>query len=76
VPFVKVGGAVWDLCDRAGCGAFHDRARTATLANMLERGSKAPDFTAIDENGNERHLADYSGKTLVLWFYPKADTPG
>ena len=43
---------------------------------MLEPGSKAPDFAVTDDEGNPRTLADYAGKTLVLWFYPKADTPG
>ncbi len=43
---------------------------------MLEPGQPAPDFTVPDENGKQHSLADYQGKTLVLWFYPKADTPG
>jgi len=43
---------------------------------MLEQGSKAPDFRASDESGGEHALADYAGRTLVIWFYPKADTPG
>jgi peroxiredoxin Q/BCP len=43
---------------------------------MLETGSPAPDFSVLDDEGNTRTLADFRGKTLVLWFYPKADTPG
>ena len=43
---------------------------------MLELGSIAPDFSVLDDQGNTRTLADFTGKTLVLWFYPKADTPG
>ena len=43
---------------------------------MLKPGDKAPDFTARDQNGNTVKLSDYKGKTVVLWFYPKADTPG
>lgn len=43
---------------------------------MLTPGQKAPAFTAVDHEGKQRSLADYAGKTLVLWFYPKADTPG
>lgn len=43
---------------------------------MLETGSQAPDFTVLDDEGNRRSLRDFAGKTLVLWFYPKADTPG
>jgi peroxiredoxin len=43
---------------------------------MLNPGDKAPDFTGRDHNGNPVRLADFKGKTVVLWFYPKADTPG
>lgn len=43
---------------------------------MLEPGSQAPDFSVSDDEGNIRTLKDFAGKTLVLWFYPKADTPG
>ena len=37
---------------------------------------KAPDFTLQDENGKEVALKDLRGKTIVLYFYPRADTPG
>ena len=43
---------------------------------MLKRGDLAPDFTATDHEGREVKLADLRGKRVVLWFYPKADTPG
>jgi thioredoxin-dependent peroxiredoxin len=43
---------------------------------MLNPGDKAPDFTGRDQNGNTVKLSDLKGKTVVLWFYPKADTPG
>lgn len=43
---------------------------------MLQPGSPAPDFAVLDDEGNTRTLKDYAGKTLILWFYPKADTPG
>lgn len=39
-------------------------------------GDKAPDFTANDQNGNTISLSDYKGKTVILYFYPKDDTPG
>ena len=42
----------------------------------LEPGDKAPDFTSKDQDGNTISLADYKGKKLVLFFYPKASTPG
>jgi peroxiredoxin len=37
---------------------------------------KAPEFTLQDENGKEVALKDFLGKTVVLYFYPRADTPG
>ena len=43
---------------------------------MLNVGDNAPDFAIKDHNGNLVKLSDYGGKTLVLWFYPKASTGG
>lgn len=43
---------------------------------MLKPGDKAPDFTGTDAAGRKHALTDYKGKSLVLWFYPRADTPG
>lgn len=43
---------------------------------MLSIGTKAPYFEGIDENGNTIRLTDFSGKKLVLYFYPKDSTPG
>jgi peroxiredoxin Q/BCP len=43
---------------------------------MLQEGMKAPDFRVKDHHGVEISLSDFAGKNLVLWFYPKADTPG
>jgi len=43
---------------------------------MIETGATAPQFTLPDQDGNAVSLADYAGKTVVLYFYPKADTPG
>ncbi len=43
---------------------------------MLKPGDAAPDFTVSDHLGKTRKLADFRGKKLLLWFYPKADTPG
>ncbi|NRD22460.1 thioredoxin-dependent thiol peroxidase [Winogradskyella litoriviva] len=42
----------------------------------LKVGDKAPDFSALDEQGNRISLSDYKGKKLVVFFYPKASTPG
>jgi peroxiredoxin Q/BCP len=42
----------------------------------LQIGDTAPNFQSFDEAGNSVSLADYNGKKLVLFFYPKASTPG
>jgi peroxiredoxin Q/BCP len=43
---------------------------------MADLGDSAPDFELPDQDGNTHKLADYAGKNVVLYFYPKADTPG
>ena len=42
----------------------------------LQNGDLAPNFTSKDQDGNTHTLADYKGKKLVVFFYPKANTPG
>ena len=42
----------------------------------VKEGQRAPDFTLHDANGKEVRLADFAGKAVVLYFYPKDDTPG
>ncbi len=43
---------------------------------MIEKGKKAPTFALLDQNGTEVKLSDFAGKWIVLYFYPKDDTPG
>jgi len=43
---------------------------------MLEAGMKAPDFTLNDKNGNAVSLSDFKGRKVVLYFYPRDNTPG
>ena len=45
------------------------------MSEIVE-GSKAPVFKGTDQNGNTISLTDFSGKKLILYFYPKDDTPG
>lgn len=42
----------------------------------LKEGDAAPQFTAKDQHGNSVSLSDFAGKTVILYFYPKDDTPG
>lgn len=44
--------------------------------SLLQAGSEAPDFQVKDHTGKDVKLSNFRGKTVVLWFYPKADTPG
>lgn len=44
--------------------------------NRLVAGDKAPQFTLLDDQGNQVALADYQGKKVLVYFYPKAMTPG
>ena len=44
--------------------------------NTLKQGDKVPDFSVNDQDGNKIALSDYTGKKLVVFFYPKASTPG
>ncbi len=43
---------------------------------MLKAGDQAPDFEVQDHLGEKVRLSDFRGRKVLLWFYPKADTPG
>jgi peroxiredoxin Q/BCP len=51
------------------------RGHNASMA-LIEPGKKAPAFTLADQDGKTHRLADYAGRSVVLYFYPKDDTPG
>ena len=55
---------------------FRHVLRGGTNAPMLNAGDVAPPFEVRDETGETVRLADFEGSPVVLWFYPKADTPG
>src|SRR4051794_26270275 len=64
-----------------GCDNEHrSRADASALAYRrcmpLEPGDKAPDFTLPDQDGEVVHLRDFKGRKVLVYFYPKADTPG
>jgi len=46
------------------------------MTDWIEEGATAPDFTLKDDQGNDVRLSDFRGKPVVLYFYPKDDTPG
>jgi len=43
---------------------------------LIEANQQAPDWTLVDQDGRPRRLSDYRGRVLILFFYPRADTPG
>lgn len=47
-----------------------------TISSRLEVGDKAPDFHLIDDSGNTVSLQDFAGKRVLIYFYPRANTPG
>lgn len=44
--------------------------------STLQKGQKAPDFTLSDQSGKDVSLSDFAGRKVLVYFYPKADTPG
>jgi peroxiredoxin Q/BCP len=48
----------------------------ANSISPLQAGDAAPDFSVLDQNGRERTLAEFRGKKVILFFYPKDNTPG
>jgi peroxiredoxin Q/BCP len=57
-----------------GPGRFRETSRDPR--SMTEAGDTAPDFTLSDQDGNDVSLSKLRGRAVVLYFYPKADTPG
>lgn len=52
------------------------RGQVVTIQSVIEQGDEAPDFTLPDQDGNPVELSELRGHPVVLYFYPKADTPG
>jgi peroxiredoxin Q/BCP len=55
---------------------FPDFRRFAAMADWVEAGSKAPDFSLLSDQGEKVKLSAFGGQPVVLYFYPKDDTPG
>ncbi len=52
------------------------RLATEISMSLIDPGKKAPAFTLKDQHGKAHRLSDYAGKPVILYFYPKDDTPG
>jgi peroxiredoxin len=59
-------------CDKQKITLKHDGG--GAMAGL--EGQKAPAFTLEGSDGKQHSLSDYAGKNVILWFYPKDDTPG
>lgn len=57
-------------------GQMARQAITGNKGKMLEPGTAAPDFMLQDETGKIHTLSQYRGTKIILWFFPRADTPG
>src|ERR1700727_1762411 len=58
------------------CSAQRPVTSSHRGSGVLEAGAKVPDVGASDQDGNNVRLRDFAGRKLVVYFYPKADTPG
>src|SRR5205807_10314608 len=59
-----------------GAAGFGVRHGMGSIGTMLEPGQEAPDFELPDQDGRPVKLSDFRGQPVVVYFYPKADTPG
>src|SRR5690606_13996056 len=55
---------------------YHSERRHVTLKSMIKENTRAPIFSLPDENENIRTLDEFKGSWVILYFYPKDDTPG
>ena len=68
----------YDTTDIRGSSILESRHSKGVIlmSDWIDEGKKAPAFTLTAEDGQKVKLADFVGKPIVLYFYPKADTPG
>src|SRR5437763_15431359 len=64
--------AAWRVQEQTSC----EQGGQGRVAGVLSPGDKAPAFTLLDQSGNKVKLSDFKGRKVLVYFYPKADTPG
>ncbi len=76
--WIGISASIDRLVEEAGNLKFLKREseRELLMADWPEEGTKAPAFTLLSDSGQKVKLSDFSGKYVVLYFYPKDDTPG
>jgi cytochrome oxidase Cu insertion factor (SCO1/SenC/PrrC family) len=79
---------LFEACPKSACQAIKTKAARMTSPEavrykfvreekfLMDINDKAPEFSLPDQNGEKVSLKDFRGKTVVLFFFPKADTPG
>jgi cytochrome oxidase Cu insertion factor (SCO1/SenC/PrrC family) len=72
----KCQARAWDMLARGKAFARPHPDRIDEIPMNINIHDKAPEFTLQDENGKEVSLKDLRGKTVILFFYPRANTPG
>jgi len=55
---------------------LHITKKKTMAQQLLQAGTIAPNFTLLDQNGNKKSLSDYRGQMVVLYFYPRDNSPG
>ncbi len=63
-------------CVDLAIGAARNALRKKGEMSVLTEGMEAPDFSVRTHRGEVARLSSQRGRTIILWFYPKADTPG
>src|SRR4051812_41547503 len=75
VPRSRLASRAWRRCTPRSFVA-NNLLQEPTAMPLVEVGKKAPAFSLKDQNGKTHALADYAGRPVILYFYPKDDTPG
>jgi thioredoxin-dependent peroxiredoxin len=69
-------GSHGGLCTNGRAAGLTGLWRRRSVVSLLAVGTPAPEFTTTDQDGKKRSLSDFKGKKVILYFYPKDNTPG